>query len=239
MTTSGDPETSGNGRPWLTVAHRAANDANTLSAAIAAGIDLVEADVRYFRGVPEVRHTKTLGPRLLWEPGELVRRRDAVVPTLADLIESLGDDSDRLMLDLKGVRPGLAPAVASVLKEHAPGVPVTISTPHWWMFKALDDLPHIRPMLSAGSWPMVERLRELIRKGPSAWPTAQPVFACSIHRTLLTPAIVAEIRTKVEHVVTWPVDTPEQLSEARELGVTGITSKDIDLLKSLIANGQA
>jgi glycerophosphoryl diester phosphodiesterase len=40
-------------------------------------------------------------------------------------------------------------------------------------------------------------------------------------------------------VVTWPVDTPEQLSEARELGVTGITSKDIDLLKSLIANGQA
>ncbi|NDL58396.1 glycerophosphodiester phosphodiesterase [Phytoactinopolyspora mesophila] len=239
MTTSGDPRHSEGAPALLTIAHRAANDANILREAIDSGIDLVEADVRFFKGVPEIRHTKTLGPRLLWEPGELVRRRDTVVPTLADLLVSLGDDSQRLMLDLKGLRPGLAPAVAKVLQEHAPGVPLAISTPHWWMFKAFHDLPHIRPMLSAGSWPMVERLRELIRKDPSTWPTAQPVFACSIHRTLLTPDIVSEVRRRIDHVVTWPVDTPEELGQARELGVTGVTSKDLNLLKSLTTNGRA
>ncbi|NED99446.1 glycerophosphodiester phosphodiesterase [Phytoactinopolyspora halotolerans] len=220
----------------LTIAHRAANDVDTLRAALDARVDLVEADVRLFKGTPEVRHTKTLGPRLLWEPGELIRRDALEVPTLSEVLESLPEDAHRLMLDLKGFRPGLAPAVAAALREHAPGVPVTVCTPHWWMFKAFADLPHIRTVLSAGSWPMVERLRELVHKGQPAWPNQRRVFGCSVHRTLLTPEIVTELRRRVEHVITWPVDTAEDLADARRLGVTGVTGKDLELLQSLHTN---
>lgn len=223
------------GRPLLTVARRAANDTATLSAALAAGIDFVEADVRYFRGVPEVRDTKTVGRRLLWEP-ELVRRRDSTILTLADLMKPLGSEQHRLMVDLKGLRPGLAPAVAAVLAEHAPDAPVVITTPHWWMFKAFADAPSIRMLLSAGSWPMVERLRALLSKGQQAWPNQRPVYGCSVHRTLLTPAIVTELRQHVEQVITWPVDTPAQLTHATELGVTGVISQDLSLLETLVAN---
>jgi glycerophosphoryl diester phosphodiesterase len=186
--------------------------------------------------VPEVRHAKTLGSRLLWEPGELARRADLKVPTLADLLESVPNDQHRLMLDLKGIRPGLAPAVAETLREQAPDAPVAISTPHWWMFKAFSEAPQVRTVPSAGSWPMLERLRELLRKGEGAWPNQRPIYGCAVHRTLLTPAVVAELRRRVEHVITWPVDTGEELADARRLDVTGITSKNLDLLEQIHAN---
>ena len=44
------------------VAHRAGNDPSALRAALAAGADLVEADVYAFRRRIEVRHARTLGP---------------------------------------------------------------------------------------------------------------------------------------------------------------------------------
>ena len=52
----------------LTVAHRAGNDLAALREACSAGVDLVEADLRYHRGRLEVRHLKTMGPvPLLWD----------------------------------------------------------------------------------------------------------------------------------------------------------------------------
>lgn len=234
MNDSDDGAKDGSDRALLTVAHRAANDVTTLRAALDTGVDLVEADVRFFRGVPEVRHTKTLGPRLLWEPGELVHRNDATIPTLPEVLTALPDDRHRLMLDLKGFRPGLAPSVAAVLREHAPDVPVAVCSPHWWMFKAFEQVPQVRVVPSAGSWPMVERLRELVRKGQDSWPNQRPIFGCSVHRTLLTPEIVTELLRNVRHVITWPVDTADDLAEARQLGVTGVTSKDLSLLESLV-----
>ncbi|NED94955.1 glycerophosphodiester phosphodiesterase [Phytoactinopolyspora alkaliphila] len=219
----------------LTVAHRAANDPEALRAVLDLGVDLAEADVRYFKGVPEVRHSKTLGSRLLWEPGELTHRAQIDVLTLADLLEVVPGARHRLMLDLKGIWPGLAPAVARTLREHAPDSPVAICTPHWWMFKAFADAPQARIIPSAGSWPMLERLRELLRKGQSGWPIQRPFFGCSVHRTLLTPAVVAELRRRVGHVLTWPVDTDAQLADARRLGVTGVTSKNLELLAQIHA----
>ena len=60
----------------LTVAHRAGNSVRSLREALAAGVDLVEADVHRYRRRLEIRHRKWLGPRHLWDRGELVRRRD-------------------------------------------------------------------------------------------------------------------------------------------------------------------
>ncbi|AYY14537.1 glycerophosphodiester phosphodiesterase [Actinobacteria bacterium YIM 96077] len=233
MTNSGDSTVGRGGAGILTIAHRAANDTTTLRAALDTDVDLIEADVRLFRGTPEVRHLKALGPRLLWHPGDVVPRRSAAIPTLTDLLAEVGENRHRLLLDLKGFRPALAPAVAEVLSEHAPDTTITVSTPHWWMFKAFAELPKVRPVLSAGSWPMVERLRELLRKGQPSWPNQRPIFGCAVHRTLLTRQLVTEMRYHVEHVFTWPVDTAEHLAEAHDLEVTGVVSKDLSLLKSL------
>jgi glycerophosphoryl diester phosphodiesterase len=215
--------------PLLTVAHRAGNSVAGIRAALAAGVDLMEADVHLFRRAIEVRHTKTLGPALLWDRWELARRRDAVVPELTEVLAAFGDASARLMLDLKGLRRGLAPAVAAALRAAVPGAPVTICTRHWWMLAAFADDPHVRLVLSAGSRRGLRRLRAAAGRPGAA------VFGACVRRELLTPAVVAELRGTVGHVLPWPVDTPAQLADARRLGVTGVVSKNLDLLRGLIS----
>jgi glycerophosphoryl diester phosphodiesterase len=216
----------------LTIAHRAGNGLATLCAALAAGVDLVEADVHEYRRRLEIRHRKWLGPTMLWDRGELVRRRAVDVPLLPAVLAAAGPEhAGRLMLDLKGVHPGLAPAVAAELRAAVPGAPVVICTQHWWMLRAFAPDPHVRLVLSAGSRRGLARLRaRLARSAPRA---AAQGFGVSVRRDLLTPPAVAALRDAVEHVLTWPVDTDDDLADARRLGVTGVIGKNLPLLTGL------
>jgi glycerophosphoryl diester phosphodiesterase len=207
----------------LAVAHRAGNDVAGLRAALDAGVDLVEADIHLFRGALEVRHLKTLGPRLLWDKWELARRRGTVLPLLSDVLTAADGDA-RLMLDLKGPAAALAPQVAALLREHAPDAPVTVCTKHWRMLDAFDE--PVRRVLSASNRMSLRRLRARLRR--------QPEYGVSIRRQLLTPAVVAELHRSVEVVMVWPVDTPAALDHARWLGVSGVISKDLDLLREVL-----
>lgn len=216
----------------LTIAHRAGNGAATLREALASGVDLVEADVHRYQRALEIRHRKWLGPRLLWDRGELVRRRAVDVPLLADVLAVAGGEhAGRLMLDLKGLHPGLAPAVAAELRATVPGAPVVICTRHWWMLGAFARNPHVRVVLSAGSRRGLARLRD--RLAMSARRTATRPFGVSVRRDLLTPPAVDALRTAVEHVLTWPVDTATDLADARRLGVGGVIGKNLALLTEL------
>lgn len=215
-------------RPMLAVAHRAGNDLDSLRAALEAGVDLVEADIHAYRGELEVRHLKSLGPGLLWDRWELVRRRGLDLPAVAELLAAPGC-APRLMLDLKGVHRGLAPALAEVLRAAAPGEPVTICTQHWWMFDAFAGDPHLRLVCSAGSRRGLRRLRARLAR--------RPAFGVAVRRDLLTPAVVGELRAATEVVLTWPVDTEAALADARRLGVGGVISKDLRLLGEVLAAG--
>jgi glycerophosphoryl diester phosphodiesterase len=208
----------------LTIAHRSGNTVEGLRQALDLGVDLVECDVHAYRGVLEVRHHKHLGPTHLWDKWELVRRADFVRVEFAELLDELGDDP-RLMIDLKGIGRRLAPAVADVLREHAPGVPFTVCTKHWWMLDAFD--PVVRRVLSASSRAQLTRLRRRLAR--------QPEYGVSVRLSLLTPQIVAELRTHTEVVMTWSVDTPEALARAQAVGVDGVTSKNLDLLAGILA----
>jgi glycerophosphoryl diester phosphodiesterase len=215
-------------RPLLAVAHRAGNSVAGLRAALDAGVDLVEADIHRWRRALEVRHWKAFGPYLLWDGRTVSRRRDVPVPDLADLLDALGPDP-RLMLDLKGLHPGLAPAVAVQLRAAAPAVPFTICTRHWWMFRAFAGDPHLRVVLSAGSRRGLRRLRLRLRG-------AEPAYGVSVHRELLTPAVVDELHGSVERVLTWPVDEPADLRDARRLGVSGVIGESLPLLRRVLAD---
>jgi glycerophosphoryl diester phosphodiesterase len=209
----------------LAVAHRSGNTVAGLREALDLGVDLVEADVHAYRGVLEVRHHKSLGPHHLWDKWELVTRRDFVRVELAQLLDELGDDP-RLMIDLKGIRPGLAPAVSEVLRTHAPGVPFTVCTKQWAALDAFD--PVVRPVLSAANRRSLARLRRRL--------VAKPAHGVSVRLRLLTAPLVAELRARTELVMAWSVDTPEALAHARRLGVDAVISKNLGLLAGVIAD---
>jgi glycerophosphoryl diester phosphodiesterase len=209
----------------LTVAHRAGNSLADLRAALDAGIDLVEADVHLFREALEVRHRKAVGRHLFWERWwELDWRRDVPMPQLADVLAAAGGDP-RLMLDLKGPTLGVAPRVAAALRRLAPGVPVTVCTKQWRMLDAFVADAHVRRVFSANDHLQLARLRARLRHCPA--------FGVSIRRTLLTPAVVAELLRRTPVVMVWPVDTAAAFDHACRLGVTGIISKNLDLLRQV------
>jgi glycerophosphoryl diester phosphodiesterase len=219
-------------RPLVTVAHRAGNNLAELSAALDAGVDLIEADIHLYRRVLEVRHRKALGPHLYWEKlWELNRRRSIVLPDPAELLARVlaaTDDRPRVMLDLKGPGLAVAPEVAALLRRSAPEMPVSVCTKQWRMLQAFDGAPHVRQVLSAANALQLRRLRTRLRNGGGA-------AGVSIRRTLLTPDIVVELRQATDLVMVWPVDTEEALAHARRLGVTGVISKNLTLLRRLVA----
>jgi hypothetical protein len=233
-------------RPLLTVAHRAGNSIATLREALDAGVDLVEGDVHRHGRVLEMRHWKALGPDLLWDRWALARRRDLVLPDLAAVLDGLASDGpddpaggdgrdrrgagDRLMLDLKGVHRGLGPAIAAQLRAAAPGAAITVCARNWWLLGAFAGDPHVRLVLSAGSRLGLRRLRARLRVARRT----RGVVGVSVHRGLLTPAVVAELHGAVDRVLTWPVDEPAALADARRLGVSGVISKNLPLLRGVI-----
>ncbi|MFG1625345.1 glycerophosphodiester phosphodiesterase [Kribbella sp. NPDC049227] len=205
----------------LVVAHRAGNDPGTLRSALELGADLVEADVHAYRGRLEIRHHKTLGPWWLWDRGELVRRTEVRLLEIRELLASV-DGDPRLLLDLKGIHPRLAARLATVLTEVMPTSTVTVCTQHWWMLSAFRDLTNVRLVLSAGSRRGLRRVRSRLR--------GRPAYGVCVHRRLLTPEIVTELRRGAEVVFTWPVDTDDALAEARRLGVDAVIGKNLSIL---------
>ncbi|MFF0341416.1 glycerophosphodiester phosphodiesterase [Kribbella sp. NPDC004875] len=201
----------------LAIAHRAGNHPGTLRTALDLGADLVEADIHAYRGRLEVRHRKTLGPWWLWDRGEFLRRREADQLELHEVLAAADGDS-RLLLDLKGIHPLLGRRLAAAL----PDTTVTICTQHWWLLPAFRDRANVRLVLSAGSRRGLRRLRSRLRR--------QATYGVSVHRRLLTPETVAELRRGAEVVFTWPVDDPSGLADARRLGVDGVIGKHLPLL---------
>jgi len=213
------------GRRVLAVAHRAGNSLTDFRLAAEAGVDLVEADVHLFRGRLEVRHSKSV-PLLpwLWDRWYLERKRDARL-VLPDLLAEV-EPGTALMLDLKGPHPGLAPAVASLLRDLDPVHEVTVCTRNWWMLGAFAGMGRVRVVHSARGARELTRLRRLL--------TRRATFGVSVHRSLLSPGVVADLHRHAEVVMTWPVSTPDELGEVLDLGVTGVISDYLEVLEPLV-----
>lgn len=202
--------------PWTVVAHRAANLVADIGPAVAAGADVVEADVHLFRGRLEVRHGKTLGPfARLWEQWYLLPR-DAPRPPLAEILAAVPRGTG-LLLDLKGPDPRLADAVLRALRDVPPGRDVRVCGRWWSTLERLAGAPGVRTMRSAGSR---AQLRLLLRDRPA------PLAGVSVRRELLTPAVVAGLRERARDVWTWPVADRATAEELGRWGVTGFITDD-------------
>lgn len=211
------------GSPFF-VAHRAGNDLALLRAAEERELDLVEADVRLFRGRLEVRHLKTLGPiPVLWDRWRLA---SPFTPRLQlhELLEATGTGTE-LMLDLKGRSPRLAAHLLTALRPTLGNRRVTVCARAWPLLAPFEGLPGVRTIHSVGN---VRQLRALLQLGRT-----RRLQGISIHERLLSPATVAELRDVADLVMTWPANAASRARELVEMGVDGLITDRLDLALEL------
>jgi glycerophosphoryl diester phosphodiesterase len=89
------------------------------------------------------------------------------------------------------------------------------------------DLP-VQRVLSAASR---RGLRRLLARVDAA-----PVHGVSVRLSMLTPDVVADLHRGTDLVMAWPVDTPDALARARRVGADAVISKDLDLLRGVLAD---
>jgi glycerophosphoryl diester phosphodiesterase len=93
------------------------------------------------------------------------------------------------------------------------------------MLTEFDD--PVRRIPSAGNRRALARLRRRVRR--------QREHGVSVRHDLLTPAVVQELKEHTDVVMVWPVDSPEALARVRSLGVDAVISKNLDLLREVVA----
>lgn len=69
--------------------------------------------------------------------------------------------------------------------------------------------------------------------------TGTPVHGVSVHMSLLSAEVVAELHRHVEVVMTWPVNDVAALDAMLAIGVTGIISDDPTVLAELVSRRPA
>jgi glycerophosphoryl diester phosphodiesterase len=210
--TATDARVGGTG-PFV-VAHRAGNRLDLLRAAEAAGVDVIEADVRLFRGRPEVRHLKSLGPvPVLWDRWELAPgwRSRLLLP---ELVEATVPTTE-LLLDLKGPRIRLAELAVEALRPYLGRRRFSVSARSERLLEPFAGLP-VRRIQSVGS---ARRLRALLRRVDG-----ERLDGVAIHERLLDRTVVPELRRVAGLVLTWPVNDEVRAAALAELGVDGLIS---------------
>ncbi|RJK94783.1 glycerophosphodiester phosphodiesterase [Vallicoccus soli] len=216
---------AGGGAP-LAIAHRAGNSLEGLHAALAAGADLVEADVWSHGGRLEVRHLKTAGPLpFLWDAWRVVPawRPRLLLP---EVLEAAAGGAT-FLLDLKGRTPDVGEHLAALLHEAAPGREVWVCSRLWPSLDRFLPLDWARVMVSARTGAEVGALRERVRRGD--------VDGVAVHRSHLSTGLVDELHRSVRLVTTWPVNDPGALERVAALGVSGVTTDDPGVLAALVA----
>jgi glycerophosphoryl diester phosphodiesterase len=208
----------------LAVAHRAGNDLDVLREASLLGADVVEADVHLHHGRLEVRHQKSMGPLpWLWDrwqlyPAELER-------LLLDQLMDALPPGQTVMLDLKGVGR-VGPSTLDYLHTRAVEHPLWVCARWWPSSLAFADVPWAKVLLSARGRTEVARLRRRLRAG-------SPPYGVCVHLSVLSPDLVDEVQSYGTKVLSWPVDDEASLTRAHALGIDGVITKDLGIVKAL------
>ena len=98
--------------------------------------------------------------------------------------------------------------------------------------EVVSELPFVRAVLSARNRVELARLRQRLADGT-------PVHGVSVHRSLLDEELVEQLRSRVEVVMTWPVNDVATLDEVLALGANGVISDEPDVLATLLGRRPA
>ena len=200
-------------RPFI-VGHRAGNHIPKVDRAVRRGVDMLEADVWRYRNRLEVRHLKTLGPLpILWDrwtlaPGWTPRLH------LHELLEATPPEMP-IMFDLKGEDPNLGPGIISSMRTDFPERPIIMCTRFWIQLDRIRDEQDVHRIYSVGD--QKERDAVFSRLESLEHP------AVSIHRNLVTPALMRRFDEVGATVISWGATTRAEADLLISLGVDGIT----------------
>jgi glycerophosphoryl diester phosphodiesterase len=239
------------GRPVIRIAHAYGNRRDTLREALAAAVDMIEADIWYQRGKIVVRHERRLGwlpvladrrprgvrrigPWALPLPGRRYLRLDVNPISPGELLETAA--SKRLLLDVKAHDPRPAERFAAEIAREIE------------RFGATD-----RVAVCGQFWPVLDRLREVApevevrysMERPEQWQRyvemakddAGARGVCIQHR-LLDEERRSLLAGSGASVYCWTVDDEDVARTLVEQGVDGIISNDLQLLGELPTSGR-
>ena len=191
---------------------------------------LVEADLHLRRGRVEVRHLKTMGPvPLLWDRWRLAPGWTPRLELRALLAAAA--PSTELMLDLKGRDVRLSREVAEALASERRPPHVTVCARNWALLEPLAGREDVRLVHSVGSRRQLRALRRRF--------AGRRLEGISIHRDLLDATTVADLRTRADMIITWPVASPDEARTLAAWGVSGVITERFEALVPALATRSA
>ncbi len=212
----------------LIIAHRGASAVapeNTIAAfeaAIAAGADGIEFDVRLSRdGVPVVIHDETLsrthGMRRRVRDTTLKELNKIDVPSVEQLFELFKSNKLILYLEMKDIRIELAEACCRLIHDHGLKDRVVFEC---FEHSALEAVKNIDPELKTAA----------LFQPPSSFilKRAQAIGASEIalHHRLTNKRLIEKARLANLKVVTWTVDNPAWVSRAKTHGIDALITNN-------------
>lgn len=214
-------------REPLIIGHRGAsavapeNSMAAFAAAIAAGADGIEFDVRLSRdGVPVIIHDDTLQ-----RTHDLRRRvvdltaeelRGVGVPSLRDLFELMSQNDLILCLEIKASSPTLPNLCCQLVHEFAFEDRVIVEC------FDLSVIDKIRTLKTAALFePRIYTDRKLIDR---ALEVGASVLA--LHHRLAKPPLIEKAKLAGLRVVVWTVDDPAWVARAQAMGIEALITND-------------
>jgi glycerophosphoryl diester phosphodiesterase len=212
-----DPALAGDYPTVLGVAHNAGNNPATTSAALAAGADVVEIDVVSARGTLVAGRDHGWP----WLAGLVFRG-----PTLADAWQYAAD-ARAVKLDLKQDDRALLDDLVTFLRDHRTARRVMVSAPEADALVYLHErLPGVTLLASVNSPDGVRRLQ-------ASTALQQAVGGISAFEGLVTAALLDWAHRRGLVVLAWTVDGQPRLDQLVRLGVDGVTTANLAVLRAL------
>jgi len=162
---------------------------------------------------------------VLWDRWKLASAR---APRLElETLLAAGAQGPELMLDLKGHDPRLPARLLGALAQAGPGRRVTVCSQDWALLEPLRGVEDLRIVHSVGSR---RALGTLLARF-----AGDRLDGVSIHQRLLDPTIAAELRTRADLLLSWPVESIAEGHRLVGLGVRGLISQAFELLSAVFA----
>lgn len=231
----------------ITVAHAYGNSRERIDEAIAAGVELIEADLRYRHGRIDIRHDYRLpivpvlynrglrGIHKEWpwsvSIGSNMIRLDTPRWQLAGLL-AYASGRGSLMLDLK----------RDTYSEDAAQAFVAATA------EAIEVGAFAGRIEFCGFWPLLDRMRERLPSAivrysvdtPHDWQRfverldgPDPIASVTIQRDLLTHQRAQVMRDARVSFLAWDIETAAEADHALAMGATGVIADDLAMLAAL------
>lgn len=208
------------GAKVLGIAHNAGNNLGTLKAAIRAGADVVEIDVISSRG--------RLAAGREQEPFPGLARAIFRGPSVATAMRAAGGVP--VKLDLKQQDHAFLQKVVTFLASRGHAKVMVVSPDPASVILLHRRFPDLMVVYSASSPEALQRLR-------SDPELASAVGGISLFQGLVDPDLVAWAHSNTLQVLAWTVDDGPRVDQLVRLGVDGITSANLDVLRALGSGG--